>query len=75
MGRGQRQRAEGDARDTINTQVVPILFVPGVMGSRLDISGTIADWDPDDKVEMADWGVGGLPVAEYRRQMGAKLSK
>ena len=55
MGRGQRQRPEGDARDTINAQVVPIIFVPGVMGSRLDISGTVFDWDPDDKAEMADW--------------------
>lgn len=55
MGRGQRQRAEGDARDTINAQVVPIIFVPGVMGSRLDVSGTVFDWDPDDKAEMADW--------------------
>ena len=23
------------------------------------------------EVELADWGVGGLPVAEYRRQAGA----
>jgi 4-oxalocrotonate tautomerase len=25
-----------------------------------------------DEVAMEDWGVGGLPVADYRRQLGAK---
>ncbi len=25
-----------------------------------------------DEVEMEDWGVGGLPVAEYRRQVAGK---
>lgn len=27
-----------------------------------------------DEVEMEDWGVGGLPVAEYRKQLAAKAS-
>jgi 4-oxalocrotonate tautomerase len=26
------------------------------------------------EVELADWGVGGLPVAEFRRQSGASSS-
>jgi 4-oxalocrotonate tautomerase len=25
-----------------------------------------------EEVELADWGVGGLPVAEYRRQAGIR---
>ena len=25
-----------------------------------------------DEVELEDWGVGGLPVAEYRRRLAAK---
>jgi 4-oxalocrotonate tautomerase len=25
-----------------------------------------------DEVEMEDWGIGGLPVAEYRAQMASK---
>lgn len=24
-----------------------------------------------DEVELADWGIGGLPVAEYRRSLGS----
>jgi pimeloyl-ACP methyl ester carboxylesterase len=40
--------------DTINTTVVPIVFVPGVMGSRLDIPGG-SDWDPDYQPSMAGW--------------------
>lgn len=55
MGQGQRQPVGGTTHDTVNTRVLPIVFVPGVMGTRLDINGTVADWDPDDNVEMADW--------------------
>ena len=36
--------------DTINTTYVPIVFVPGIMGSRLRIDDW--DWDPDDGLEM-----------------------
>lgn len=39
------------ALDTFNRPIVPIVFVPGVMGSRLSMpSGT--DWDPDDPAAM-----------------------
>lgn len=27
-----------------------------------------------DEVELEDWGIGGLPVDEYRRQLGSKSS-
>jgi hypothetical protein len=40
--------------DTISSNCVPIIFVPGVMGSRLAIiSGRT--WDPDDATAMAQW--------------------
>lgn len=52
---GQAQAATSKANDTLNTKVVPIVLVPGVMGSRLDISTTSADWDPDNKITMAGW--------------------
>jgi pimeloyl-ACP methyl ester carboxylesterase len=40
--------------DTLNTAIVPIVFIPGVMGSRLDIPGG-SDWDPDYTPSMAGW--------------------
>jgi pimeloyl-ACP methyl ester carboxylesterase len=40
--------------DTLHTALVPIVFVPGVMGSRLDIPGG-SDWDPDYTPSMAGW--------------------
>lgn len=54
---GQAHTLESDAKDTLNTRVVPIILVPGVMGTRLDISGFASDWDPDDVSEMASWVV------------------
>ncbi|HET7542092.1 MAG TPA: hypothetical protein VFK05_19630 [Polyangiaceae bacterium] len=40
--------------DTVSSLHVPIIFVPGVMGSRLDIiSGR--SWDPDDATAMGNW--------------------
>jgi pimeloyl-ACP methyl ester carboxylesterase len=52
---GQAQLANSKGTDTLNTKVVPVVLVPGVMGSRLDIATTSADWDPDDKIEMGGW--------------------
>ncbi len=52
---GQAQPAGSKATDTLNTKVVPIVLVPGVMGSRLEISTTSSGWDPDDNIEMAGW--------------------
>lgn len=40
--------------DTLHTALVPIVFIPGVMGSRLDIPGG-SDWDPDYTPSMAGW--------------------
>jgi pimeloyl-ACP methyl ester carboxylesterase len=40
--------------DTLHTAIVPIVFIPGVMGSRLDIPGG-SDWDPDYTPSMAGW--------------------
>lgn len=34
---------------TIRREVVPIIFVPGIMGSRLTVRGVGKVWDPDDK--------------------------
>lgn len=43
-----------DAHDTLHASIVPIVFVPGVMGTRLDIPGG-SDWDPDYTPSMAGW--------------------
>jgi hypothetical protein len=56
MGDTAQLQAPGTtAKDTINARVIPIVVVPGVMGTRLNISGTIADWDPDSKAVMGEW--------------------
>jgi hypothetical protein len=54
-GEGQAHPLDSQATDTLNTRIVPIILVPGVMGTRLDISGAASDWDPDDSLEMAGW--------------------
>lgn len=56
MGAQTELRAPGDTgHDTINTRVIPIVLVPGVMGTRLDIDDAAVDWDPDDHAQMLDW--------------------
>jgi pimeloyl-ACP methyl ester carboxylesterase len=40
--------------DTLHTSFIPIVFIPGVMGSRLDIPGG-SDWDPDYTPSMVGW--------------------
>ena len=52
---GQAHEQDADTKDKLNHRVVPIILVPGVMGTRLDISGAASDWDPDDTVEMGGW--------------------
>jgi pimeloyl-ACP methyl ester carboxylesterase len=45
---------DGDLKNTLDRLRVPIVFVPGVMGSRLQLGAT--RWDPDDGVVMIpDW--------------------
>lgn len=41
-------------KDTINHKVVPIILVPGVMGTRLDLQGAAPNWDPDSPLTMSD---------------------
>src|SRR6185369_16103730 len=52
---GQAQPVGSPGHGTNNTKVVPIIFVPGVMGTRLNISNTAFNWDPNDDGEMAGW--------------------
>src|SRR3954470_16132731 len=42
---------------TLVIRKVAIVFVPGVMGSRLHFVGNSGthDWDPDTTLSMADW--------------------
>src|SRR5690349_6675197 len=54
---GQAQPLDSEAHGTNNTKVVPIIFVPGVMGTRLNITGTAFNWDPNDDGEMSGWVV------------------
>ena len=53
MPLGQRHTSDSDY-DTVSSSLVPIVFVPGVMGTRLDIPGG-SDWDPDYAPSMAGW--------------------
>ena len=41
--------------NTLNTRKVPIIFVPGVMGSRLYFPLVDQYWDPDSKWRMLHW--------------------
>lgn len=54
MGHVQHHEPGSTTFDTIDHRVTPILFVPGVMGTRLNIVGG-ADWDPDSKPNMLLW--------------------
>src|SRR5690606_29765058 len=45
MGTVQEHATDSQTFDTINSKVVPIVFVPGVMGTRLHIDDG-PDWDP-----------------------------
>ena len=55
------------SRVSLNTQrsrVVPIVFVPGIMGTRLSFHGGEVEWDPDSPItRMAKWT---LMSAEYK---------
>ena len=47
--------ADASTCDSISSVTVPIVFVPGVMGSRLDIIAG-RNWDPDSpNTEMSTW--------------------
>ncbi len=41
--------------NTLNTRRVPIIFVPGVMGTRLHFPVADEDWDPDSTWAMLHW--------------------
>ena len=46
--------AEGSSCDSLSTLCVPIVFVPGVMGSRLETTSG-RTWDSDDPMAMGLW--------------------
>lgn len=66
MGCVQEHATDSQTFDTINSKVVPIVFVPGVMGTRLHIDDG-PDWDP----EAASFP---LWVVASRRSIVARLS-
>jgi hypothetical protein len=44
------------SNDTLNTKIVPVVVVPGVMGTRVSMVGTGSpDWDPDNNAQMLQW--------------------
>jgi pimeloyl-ACP methyl ester carboxylesterase len=68
MGAQGQLVSDGSVKhDTLNTRVVPIVVVPGVMGTRLNIDNSAFDWDPDDPAEMADWLKGSFRDTIRRR--------
>jgi pimeloyl-ACP methyl ester carboxylesterase len=46
---------ESGRENTIDRKVVPIVFLPGVMGSRLKLTAHNNYWDPDSKLRMVWW--------------------
>ncbi|MFO7564003.1 MAG: alpha/beta hydrolase [Enhygromyxa sp.] len=41
--------------NTLDTATIPIVFVPGVMGSRLEFTDIGQAWDPDSNWAMVHW--------------------
>lgn len=60
----------GSGLDTFNTPVVPIVFIPGVMGTRLAMPGG-TNWDPDDALAMLS--LAGADMAEKQRDLSVFL--
>ena len=56
-------RRGGD--NVLRTSTVPVVFVPGVMGSRLRLGGET--WDPDSNLNMVGWAMAG--AESTRRQL------
>jgi pimeloyl-ACP methyl ester carboxylesterase len=48
-------RAARIAPNTVNTRRIPIIFVPGIMGSRLEFTNIGQYWDPDSNYNMSHW--------------------
>jgi hypothetical protein len=44
---------EGD--NTIDTGTIPLIFVPGIMGTRLHFTAISEYWDPDSNWRMSHW--------------------
>src|SRR4051812_3738271 len=44
-----------EGEGTLAAEKVPIIFVPGVMGTRLHFPKVNEDWDPDDWKKMWHW--------------------
>jgi pimeloyl-ACP methyl ester carboxylesterase len=56
--------ADGDdGVNTINVSVTPVIFVPGVMGSRLVAKGAI-NWDPDAPTSIANLAISSLSTKQ-----------
>ena len=41
--------------NTLNKVKVPLIFIPGVMGSRLSFTASDQKWNPDRKRDMVHW--------------------
>lgn len=51
-----RTRAPGEALPRGAAATIPVLLLPGVMGTRLRLAGgRVPAWDPDSRVTMARW--------------------
>lgn len=63
-----------DTCDTLSSMYVPIVFVPGVMGSRIDMPSAQLTWDPDTLSKMAQWATFQLNGRSSRQWNRAALS-
>ena len=53
--------------NSISGLCVPIIFVPGIMGSRFDIPAVSDSWDPDSTFNMLGWSF--MSTADKRDHM------
>ncbi|GEM_PF-2611795 len=56
--------------NTLDTGTIPIIFVPGVMGSRLHFPGLDQSWDPDSSWAMVHWVTVGAETARVELGVG-----
>ena len=61
---------EDETRDTVDNEVIPVIFVPGVMGSRIAMAGE--EWNTNSASNMVGWSLTGR--REVMRLLGVQTA-
>jgi len=59
-----------EGENTIAGMKIPIIFVPGIMGSRVSIPSRSDAWDPDSPIKNMYWHWSKMSAADKRTIMG-----